>query len=204
MGSGYVIQTATQDQVESVFTIVNTSFLSGDGGFYRIPNVNRIEKEELIQMIQNKDRYKVYVCINTETGEIMGTTYLDLEDCKLSMLAVAIRWKNYGIGSKILSYVEEAAKNEYHKDEIILDIVNDARQLHLKSFYEKRGYTIVGTGVSRNPKRFQYLGGQKIIQDGLPELPPDTVPIVTFKKPLVGKGLAKSNPLPNMMLSKAS
>ncbi len=182
------VETATLKEAAAITKIVNESFQAMGRGFYRIPGSNRIELEKVKGMIQDSDKYRVYVCLrknDDDEPEVIGASYVDIHDSEFCMFAVAVGYEKNGIGSKILEHVEKNAKEILHLDELKLDIVNDKRELYLKKFYEKRGFIFSGTGTCTDPKQFEYHGGEQIVEDiKTQQTPRDTIPLVLFSKKL--------------------
>lgn len=184
--SSFWIQIATIEHSDSIAKMVNESFHAKGRGFYRIPHSSRIEVKDLQNKIQDTTKYRVFTCLRKDDQgipEVIGASYLDIEHHEFCMFAVTVGVEKQGIGSALLEHVEKCAKDQLKLSEIVLDIVNDTRELYLKNYYEKRGYCYNGVGLATDPKQFQYKGGEKIINDPLAEnLDSDTIPLVLFKK----------------------
>jgi len=139
-----------------------------DGSYYRKPDLDRIQLDDLRNKIQDMVNYRVFVCLsNGDEGKskVLGAGYLYGTGTRghVYMLAVAKGEQRKGIGSSILKRIEECAKKEFNLSEIKLDFVNDTRERGLQAFYIKNGYQFLRTDSSTNPKKYLFEGGEKLI-----------------------------------------
>ena len=82
--------------------------------------------------------HRVYVA--TVEDEVVGGVRLEATDperVKLSRLGVRERWKGTGVGSRLLDYAEESARDSGYAT---VWLTTPENHPHLPSFYRRRGY----------------------------------------------------------------
>lgn len=142
------IRRAKEHDVESIITIVKKAFVQ----YCNVIGIKTIEalcetEQEVRDDLNHKQIFMAY-CDSAP----VGTIRIEIKDKKafISRFSILPEYQSMGIGSKILSYVDEILKASQVES---VELYSAVQNIQLKNFYIRNGFEIVSIDESRGYQR---------------------------------------------------
>ncbi len=144
----FEVRLATEQDVENIITIVKQAFVQ----YCTVIGINTIEalcetQQEVRDDMKHKQIYMAYY-----NNIPVGTIRIEIKDKKafISRFSILPEYQSMGIGSKILSYVDEI----FHDLQVeSVELYSAVQNIQLKNFYIRNGYEIISIDESRGYER---------------------------------------------------
>ncbi len=142
------IRLATEQDVDNIITIVKQAFIQ----YCTVIGIKTIEALcETEQDVRNDmNTKKIYLAYHNNIP--VGTIRIEIKDRKafISRFSILPEYQSMGIGSNLLSYVDEVLKALQVES---VELYSAVQNIQLKNFYIRNGYEIISIDESRGYER---------------------------------------------------